>query len=75
MNDDNEFLSYDPLFRTLKEKGIKISELRTDRKYELLHPKTVSTINANKTVSMSALISLCRFLKVPIDQVIRIDFD
>lgn len=63
-------IDFSPLHETLKEKGIKISVMRS-----LLSSVTVTKINKNEIDSdfkVSTIEDICLFLNVPIEKVVRI---
>jgi DNA (cytosine-5)-methyltransferase 1 len=59
-------ISYDPLKETLKQKNMKISDMR-----EFLSSTTVSKISKNKNVEMSTLDKICLNLDIPVEKVIK----
>jgi DNA-binding Xre family transcriptional regulator len=61
-------ISYEPLFETLKEKGLVISSLRG----KILHPKTIAAINRGESVNLSTIRDICVYLNVPIEKVVKI---
>lgn len=67
-------ISYQPLFDTLKEKRMKISDLRRNRgEADLLHPTIIAAINRNEPVNMQHIVDICCYLNVPIEKVVRIE--
>lgn len=67
-------VSYEPLFKLLKSKRMKINDLRRGRgKYELLHSSVISKINSQEPVSLKQIIEICCFFNVPIEDVVKIE--
>lgn len=62
-------ISYDPLHKTLKERGLTMNELR---KNKLLNSRTIARINKGQSVNLSTIEKICVFLDVPIEKVVRI---
>jgi DNA-binding Xre family transcriptional regulator len=62
-------ISYTPLFKTLEEKGLKISSLRAQG----IHPTTIAKINKNESVSLTKLEEICVILNVPLHKVVEIN--
>lgn len=61
-------ISYDPLIKTLEEKGLVISSLRSKG----IHPTTIAKINKNESVSLTKLEEICLILEVPLHKVVEI---
>ncbi|EGI2114752.1 helix-turn-helix transcriptional regulator [Listeria monocytogenes] len=59
-------ISYDPLKETLKQRNMKISDMR-----EFLSSTTVSKISKNKNVEMSTIDKICLNLDIPVEKVIK----
>jgi DNA-binding Xre family transcriptional regulator len=64
-------ISYKPLFETLKEKNMVISDLRE----EVLNPRTQAKINKGQSVNISTIEKICLYLEVPIEKVVEISKD
>jgi DNA-binding Xre family transcriptional regulator len=64
-------ISYEPLFETLRERNMNISDLRG----KILHPKTIAAIYRNSSVNLSTIANICAHLNVPIENVVRIELD
>ena len=62
-------ISYDPLHKTLEERGLTINEMR---KNKLLNSRTIARINKGQSVNLSTIEKICVFLDVPIEKVVRI---
>lgn len=62
-------LSFDPLRKTLKEKGIVLSDLREEIG---LNSRTQANINKDEFVSLKTVASICVYLNVPIEKVVEI---
>ncbi|MFL6557646.1 MAG: helix-turn-helix domain-containing protein [Bacillus sp. (in: firmicutes)] len=60
-------IDFSPLRQTLKEKEMKMSELRDT----ILSSRTLAKINRNDDVYMSTIEKICLFLDVPIEKVVR----
>ena len=61
-------IDYSPLFETLKNKGMKLSDL-----YSILDEGTVSKFKKNKSMRLETIAKLCSFLDVPIEKVVKIN--
>lgn len=59
-------ISYDPLKETLKQRNMKISDLR-----EFLSSTTVTKISKDRNVEMSTFDKICSKLDIPIEKVIK----
>ena len=64
-------IDFSPLHKTLKEKGIAISEMRDNP----FSSRTIAKINKNKDVNLSTVEKLCEILDVPIEKVVKFTFD
>ncbi|MDQ0270780.1 helix-turn-helix domain-containing protein [Cytobacillus purgationiresistens] len=64
-------ISYAPLFKTLEEKEIVISSLRSRG----IHPTTIAKINKNDSVSLLKIEEICIILNVPIEKVVEIKLE
>lgn len=64
-------INYSPLFETLKSKGMYISKMREKG----LHPTTIAKINRNESISLEKVALICKILDVPIEKVVKIEFD
>jgi DNA-binding Xre family transcriptional regulator len=62
-------ISYDPLHKTLEERGLTMNEMR---KNKLLNSRTIARINKGQSVNLSTIEKICVFLDVPIEKVVRI---
>jgi DNA-binding Xre family transcriptional regulator len=62
-------ISYDPLHKTLKERGLTMNEMR---KNKLLNSRTIARINKGQSVNLSTIEKICVFLDVPIEKAVRI---
>ncbi|MEC1349125.1 helix-turn-helix domain-containing protein [Bacillus licheniformis] len=65
-------VDFSPLFDTLKEKGMNLSDLR-----RVISPKTQSSIKenhlkSNPKIYVGTIEKICLFLDVPIEKVIKI---
>jgi putative transcriptional regulator len=65
-------ISYEPLFRTLQEKGLKLIEI--ERKCEL-SSATTSKFRKGQPVNLQTINRICCFLRVPIEKVVEIKFE
>jgi DNA-binding Xre family transcriptional regulator len=61
-------ISYEPLHRTLREKGKTISEMRD----VILNSRTIAKINRNESVNLRTINAICQHLDVPIESVVEI---
>lgn len=64
-------ISYEPLFKTLKNKNLVISDLRNNP----LHPTTIAKINRNESISLTKVEELCKVLKVKIQDIVEIKIE
>ena len=64
-------ISYDPLWQTMREKGITTYTLIN--KYGL-SKGTLDSLKHDRNVTLSTVEFLCRILDVPIEKVVRISF-
>jgi DNA-binding Xre family transcriptional regulator len=64
-------ISYEPLHRTLREKGITMSLMRGT----VINSRTQAKINRNESVRLETIADICRYLDVPIEQVVEIKRD
>jgi DNA (cytosine-5)-methyltransferase 1 len=62
-----KMLDFSPLHQTLKEKGMRMSDLRD----EVLSSRTLAKINRNEDVYISTVEKICLFLDVTIEKVVR----
>ncbi|MFZ4454271.1 helix-turn-helix domain-containing protein [Salibacterium aidingense] len=60
-------IDFTPLFETLKEKGMKKSDL-----YEILDEVTVSKFSKNVSFRLDTIEKVCLYLDVPIEKVVQI---
>lgn len=61
-------ISYEPLFRTLRNKNMVISDLRGD----ILNSRTIAKINRGESVNLSTIERVCLYLDVRIEEVVEI---
>ncbi|MGM0836000.1 MAG: helix-turn-helix domain-containing protein [Bacillota bacterium] len=61
-------ISYEPLHRTLAEKGMVISDMRD----VILNSRTIANINRNQSVRLSTIAAICAYLDVPIEKVVEV---
>jgi DNA-binding Xre family transcriptional regulator len=61
-------ISYEPLFKSLREKGMVISDLRGN----VLHPTTIAKIYKGEYVDLETIDKICVYLNVGIEDVIEI---
>lgn len=64
-------ISYEPLRRTLKERNINISDLRTDHG-GFLSTSTITKLNKDEVLRMDMLEKICIELNLPIEKVVKI---
>jgi putative transcriptional regulator len=62
-------VSYEPLFETLEEKGLKMNDLRSRG---ILHGTTAAKLKRDEMVTFDKIIEICIALDVPIERVVRI---
>ncbi|NGQ95452.1 helix-turn-helix transcriptional regulator [Brevibacillus sp. SYP-B805] len=65
-------ISYEPLFRTLESKNVKLMDLVRDCK---LASGTVAKFAKNESVRLDIIDRICRYLKVPIERVVEIKLE
>jgi DNA-binding Xre family transcriptional regulator len=65
-------ISYEPLFRTLESKNVKLIDLVRECK---LSSGTVAKFAKNETVRLDIIDRVCCYLKVPIERVVEIKFE
>ncbi|MBA4542056.1 helix-turn-helix domain-containing protein [Thermoactinomyces daqus] len=63
-------ISYDPLFATLEEKNKKLIELINEG---VVSKPTAAKFRKGESVQLSTIDSICKYLGVPIEKVVRID--
>lgn len=61
-------ISYEPLFQTLKNRNMVISDLRDT----VLQSKTIARINKNQSVTLTTIEKICKELNVSIEKVVRV---
>jgi DNA-binding Xre family transcriptional regulator len=61
-------ISYEPLFNTLQQKEMVISDMRD----VVLNSRTIAKINRGESVNLSTIDKICGFLSVGIEQVVKI---
>ena len=64
-------ISYDPLFKTLKEKGLRQVDLM--RKCEL-SSATMSKFRKGESVTLNVIARICTYLQVPVEKVVQINY-
>lgn len=64
-------INYDPLFSTLRERKMFISDLRD----HILSSKTITRINRNESVTLATIEKLCNELDVTIDKIVEVKPD
>jgi DNA-binding Xre family transcriptional regulator len=62
-------ISYEPLFETLKKRGLKMNDLRSSG---TLHPSTIAKINRGEIITIEKIEEICLQLSVRIEDVIEI---
>ncbi|MFD1443076.1 helix-turn-helix domain-containing protein [Thermoactinomyces vulgaris] len=63
-------ISYEPLFATLEEKGSKLIDLINAG---VVSKPTAAKFRKGQTVQLATIESICKYLGVPIEKVVRID--
>ena len=61
-------ISFDPLHRTLHEKGITLNSMRDT----VLNSRTIAKIYRNESVRLQTIADICIHLDVPIERVVAI---
>lgn len=62
-------ISYEPLKKSLKELNRNLNEMRLKG---ILNSRTIAKINRNEPVSLSTVESICLYLDLPIEKVVKI---
>ncbi|WP_429855586.1 helix-turn-helix domain-containing protein [Brevibacillus porteri] len=62
-------ITYDPLFRTIEKNNVQLIDLVRECK---LAPATVAKFKKNQSVTLETIDKVCCFLKVPIEEVVKI---
>lgn len=62
-------ISYDPLFKTLTDKGLRPIDLVRECK---LAPTTVAKFSKNEVVRLDVIDRVCCYLDVPIEEIVEI---
>ena len=62
-------ISYDPLWRTMKERGVSTYALINDYN---INPRTINNLKHNKSVTAYTLEKLCKILDCKVEDVITI---
>lgn len=65
-------ISYEPLFRTIESRGMQLIDIETACK---LSSRTTAKFRKDKPVSLQTIANICKYLKVPIEEVVQIKFD
>lgn len=63
-------ISYDPLFATLEERNAKLIDLINAK---VVSSPTAAKFRKGESVQLSTIDAICKYLKVPIEKVVRID--
>jgi DNA-binding Xre family transcriptional regulator len=66
--DDSTLVSFAPLFATLHEKGMKVSQLRSELR---LSPATVARLGRDRYISLENVAEIARYLNVPLHKVVE----
>lgn len=64
-------IDYSPLFDTLKEKNMSISDLRGN----VVSSDTIAKFAKGESLKLSTIAKICIHLNVPIENVVRIKLD
>lgn len=62
-------ISYDPLFKTLNKKGVSLYRLAKDIG---MSSPTRAKFNKSEPVSLDTIIKICKYLNVPIQDVVEV---
>jgi putative transcriptional regulator len=65
-------VSYEPLFKTLKDRKISFYRIRKDTG---ISKRITYHINKGKNISFDTLETICKYLRVPVEEVIYIDYE
>lgn len=61
-------ISYEPFFKTLKEKGLKLIDVERGCKFS---SRTINNISNGKYVNLRTIDRICEFLDVPIEKIVE----
>lgn len=64
--------NFDPLWRTMERK--KITKYALETKYKI-HPRTITNMTKNQSVTLYTINRLCNILKCKIEDVVEITLD
>lgn len=65
-------ISYEPMFKTLKEKGISLIDVE---KGIGISSKVTAKFRKNENVSLETIARICEYLEVPIEKVIEVKYE
>ncbi|WP_077603659.1 helix-turn-helix domain-containing protein [Oceanobacillus sojae] len=63
-------ISYKPLHKTLIDKGLTTTQLQKD--YGVYGTSAIRKLNHHEPVSLDTIAKICRFLNVPIEEVVEV---
>jgi len=66
-------ISYENLFKILDKRGLSINAL--SQKHKIIPDSAGRRIREGKPVSLKHINAICVYLKVPIEEVVRIEYD
>jgi putative transcriptional regulator len=64
-------ISYEPLFKTLKEKDMNTTDLRENK---VLYSNTIAKFQKGESMELESVEKICKYLKVPIEKVVNISY-
>lgn len=64
-------ISYDPLFKTLEEKGLRQIDLARNCE---LSSATMAKFRKGESVTLKVIARICAYLQVPIEKVVQINY-
>lgn len=65
---ENEMISYEPLWKTMRERGITTYSLIYKHNFS---PYTITNLKRNKSITMNTLEKLCKILNCTADNVVE----
>lgn len=67
-------ITYEPLRNLLNARGMRLLELETGNG-GILNKRTVSKLRNDLPMNLESIVSVCNFLKVPIEDVVKVVID
>lgn len=70
--DYNRYISTKPFKKLIEERNISMSQISRDLG---MSSRTMSNFSNGRGVNLTTVVRLCRYLEVPIEQVITVDYE